>query len=314
MSVIKVDLKDFPFKVEGVPDDPTSAPHDKTLYNGYDFDNAFISGLKSDLKMNSVVVFENSFNVNGLPGIPKNFTPTGDRFCSDIVNRAIELLLKTGQIPVSYQSENSGSLYVNLVPMEGESQQAIKSTKDMRGHTDAIDHALVEEEIAKGISPSPNTVILICLSNPGETATKICCLDDVLQLLKPETIDQLKLPQFIVEPQGTFKDLEPQINAPILRDNPQGLRFSHGKISVDKMSPNAESADAALEELRSIVSKCYEYVVLKPGDIAFINNHNAIHGRAEVGDHKRWLLRMYAINHDTVCYPANGMPSYVLHP
>ncbi len=80
------------------------------------------------------------------------------------------------------------------------------------------------------------------------------------------------------------------------------------------MSSNAESADAALEELRSIVSKCYEYVALKPGDIAFINNHNAIHGRAEVGDHKRGLLRMYAINHDIVYYSVSGMPSYVLLP
>jgi L-asparagine oxygenase len=74
-------------------------------------------------------------------------------------------------------------------------------------------------------------------------------------------------------------------------------RFSHSSVSpAHEASPEAQGALDAIEAHCAANSLA---VVLKPGDLLWVNNRRAIHGRGEVGTafggQERWLLRTYGI-------------------
>lgn len=280
--------------------------------------------------------FKNAFSVVGLPYTPRAFAPLANRKWWPAAYSALGLMHLNDMKAYSYECENQGQVFVNLVAMPSEkveepkivkkpdeggkdSKTKPKSISAMRGHTDAAAHPLPTEDTSiNKLSPSPNYVALMCLRNK-KTATRVCALSDVYGDLSEEAIDELKLPQFIVTPQESFElSHPPLVNASILNDAPMSIRFSHRNVTVDPASDNFNDAQAALNELIEAIKSNMTDLVLEPGDIVFVNNQTAIHGRsqpeAQLGGKSRWLLRTYAILNSVNTYPVDNQIPHLLYP
>lgn len=252
---------------------------------------------RSVLTQEPLIAIDNAFDISALPTTPTEFKPLESKSLWSIGNSVNAILHKVGLRPCSYHSENQGHLHVNLVA----NPESKKSQGGMRGHTDGSGHRQPQEQVA-GESPSPDYVVLSVLRNPQLTPTMVASLSDVLELLSPSAIEELKLPQFIAYPQGTFDMKRVLINVPILFMKPLAIRFSHSKILVSPNSINSRAANSAIKELSEAISVCAKPVVGKPGSIYLINNRVAIHGRKPPGNmvegNSRWLIRTYGISQD----------------
>lgn len=210
---------------------------------------------------------------------------------------------------VSYGSENDGHLFVNLVGMPGPGAFAEKSKSSMRGHTDAVSFPFNGDDDPRDgrIAPSPDLVTLIGLRNPNGVPTRLMQLRDVMALLSPADVEELKKSQYALRAQRTFRRGTKRtlgtehfvIDAPVLKDSGSGIsvRYSHSNVTPMVSGGPAEQASNNLEACCNQTAKP---VVVQPGDILVINNRSALHGRGEVGDdvggQSRWLLRTYALD------------------
>jgi hypothetical protein len=104
-----------------------------------------------------------------------------------------------------------------------------------------------------------------------------------------------------------------------MRDQNDGymIRFSHS--NVDPTGGSDESARTALERLKEAIAASFQGVTLKAGDILFVNNRTALHGRAGVGAaederYRRWLLRTYGMYTSYSAFVARDRRSYELLP
>jgi hypothetical protein len=204
-----------------------------------------------------------------------------------------------GWTVVSYACENSGNLFVHLVPQLGHDEGAAKSLKGLRGHTDGTVFPIggvtsIDTELPKG----PDAVILGCLNNPNKVATTLAPLSSIAKKLSREDIIQLRRNVYIFRPQSSFNlpDVV-RTHQPILCSSDHDgllIRYSHSK--VEPMTSESGPKDA-LSNLGKAIAISLQKVVLAPGDIAFVNNRTAIHGRTEVALHdaenRRWILRTY---------------------
>lgn len=271
------------------------------------------------LSSESLLVFRNVFYINdfNLGKTPTDFSPVKDSSWWLASNSAIGLAAALKLNIHSYQSENDGNAFVNLVKMTKKGSER-KSKKEMRGHTDAVAHPL-PGECVNTKSPSPDYVILVCLRN-NDTPTKFCALDSIVDSLSEEEIEELLDEQFIVHPQRTF---DPNIidtleNVAVLKEEPppMSIRFSHSNVIIDSDSSNHQVASETLDSLKETISENMKEVILYPGDIAFVNNRTALHGRGDVGRteaNDRWFLRTYAMRKETKVVVKEG-ESHILLP
>lgn len=184
-----------------------------------------------------------AFDPTVLPDTPQAFFPVPDSpgtVAGRATALAVHALLQLET--VSYGAENEGNLFVNLVTMPGQGKVPEKSKKNMRGHTDGVSFPLNGEDDAGNprIAPSPDLVTLIGLRNPGQVPTRLMPLKDILALMTPKDIAELKRPQYAISSQTTFvlgmkKILGKELVAfdvPVLTDCAAGtyVRFSHTKV------------------------------------------------------------------------------------
>lgn len=271
------------------------------------------------------------FDASSLDDTPESFVPVPDSngtMAGRAAALAVHGLLRLET--VSYGSENGGSLFVNLVAMPGVGAFAEKSKGGMRGHTDAVSFPFNGEDDPEDvrIAPSPDLVTLVGLRNPKGVPTTVMALQDVLPLLPPAAVSELKKSQYSIRAQRTFRQGTKRIlgaehivlDAPVLRDSDGGtyVRYSHSNVTAMEAGGPAEHAS---EHLEAACNRAAKAVVVQPGDVLVINNRTALHGRGEVGDEvggqSRWLLRTYAL--DTSGLQAHkrqqGMAaSHVLYP
>ncbi len=272
-----------------------------------------------------------AFDVVSLVDTPTAFFPVPDTDGTD-AGRAAALAVH-GLLEletVSYGSENDGNLFANLVVMPGDGAFAEKSKGSMRGHTDAVSFPFNGEDDPQDvrIAPSPDLVTLVGLRNPNGVPTRLMPLADVLPLLTPADVVELKKAQYSVTAQKTFRQgtrrmlgLEHVvIDAPVLKDSSNGLyvRYSHSNVTA---RVTGGAAQQAAEHLEAACNQVAKPVVVQPGDILVINNRLALHGRGKVGSdvgrQSRWLLRAYALDtsglHPQKRHPAGAAP-HVLFP
>lgn len=262
---------------------------------------------------------------------PESFTPVPDA-AGCVAGRAAALAVHgfLGKETVSYGTENEGALFVNLVPMPGEGKIANKSKDSMRGHTDAVSFPFNGDSDANDprIAPSPDLVTLVGLRNPDGVPTTVMALTDVLALLSPVDIAELKKDQYSLEAQFTFNEgmreilgeIHTAIDEPVLKDAPPGtmVRYSHSSVGPTEPGGAAETASDNLEAACNSVAVP---VVIEPGDVLVVSNRLCLHGRGvvgmEVGGQARWLLRTYGLDTsrlDPSRRHLGDRPTYVLYP
>jgi alpha-ketoglutarate-dependent taurine dioxygenase len=245
-----------------------------------------------------------------LQDTPDAFVAAHDPRSFNALYAALGLIGAMNLRAFAYRSENAGELFQHLTKHPGNDEDAQKSRSALRGHTDAVFHSLHAEQ--RRLSASPDYVVLIGLRNPAQTATRLYALSQVFKPphLEHADIYELKRSVFAVEPQPsfTFPPGTVQHDVPVLIDDPDRgwqIRYSNRRVAADEDVHPA--AHAALEKLRALLDNpgpLLHPVVVEPGDVVFINNRIALHGRnppdaSPPGGHSRWLIRTYAVHADT---------------
>src|SRR5262249_141368 len=133
---------------------------------------------------------------------------------------------------------------------------------------------------------------LLCLRNPDATPTTVGVLP--ADQLDPQHLDQLFQPLYYF---GTdlAKAGRPRMSGP-----EAVLSGAHRRryLRVDPyfMSPSDKAAKEALAALSELIERGLEEVALGPGEMLFLDNHRAVHGRrpfaAKYDGSDRWLKRI----------------------
>lgn len=255
------------------------------------------------------LMLEDAFRIDDLPDTPTAFLPVP--LCNSTIRARLTALgvqHLLNKETIAYRSENNGGLFVNLVAMPGTGRLAEKSTKSMRGHTDAVSFpfAGTTDPTDARISASPDLVTLVGLRNPDSIPTHVIPLDDVLGKLDRSEIDQLARPQFNIDCQNTFGagteailgERHIAIDAEVLRQvgSEYWVRFSHSKVQPDEENI---AAAAARDHFAEACGSVHIPLHVEPGTLLLINNRRSLHGRSEVkkgiGGTTRWLLRTYGL-------------------
>ncbi len=268
-----------------------------------------LAAIRHEVLLAPFVVLTNVFEPTHLPDTPDWFTPVPDT-TGTYAGRAAAIAAQAflGMETVSYGSENSGELFVNLTAIPGDGKFARKSQGRLRGHTDGVSFPFNGETDASNarIAPSPDVVTLVGLRNPKSVPTTVMVLQDALGRLSVEDIHELKQAQFSIESQTTFLegmrdilgDVHTAIDEPVLKDAATGtiVRFSHSSVSPTE--PDG-AAERAVENFSKACSEVAQAVTIQPGDLLLVSNRLCLHGRGEVGGEiggqSRWLLRTYGL-------------------
>lgn len=269
-----------------------------------------LAAVRQEVLSAPFVVLSNVFEPTHLPDTPDWFTPVPEAEAT-CTGRAAAIAAHAflGLETVSYGSENSGELFVNLTAIPGEGKFARKSQGGLRGHTDAVSFPFNGETDASNarIAPSPDVVTLVGLRNPKSVPTTVMVLQEVLVKLSSEDIHELKQAQFSIESQTTFLEgmrdilgyVHTAIDEPLLKDAATGtiVRFSHSHVSTTELGGAAEKAK---ENFAKACSEVAQAVAIQPGDVLLVSNRRCLHGRGEVGSEiggqSRWLLRTYGLD------------------
>ncbi|HDZ8879014.1 TauD/TfdA family dioxygenase [Aeromonas dhakensis] len=250
------------------------------------------------------------FDPTQLPDTPLAFTPVPQSPSTTIAMvTAVAAFAALGSATISYGSENSGHLFVNLVVIPGTGDIPKKSTKSMSGHTDGVSFPIrgLSDPGDKRIAPSPDFVGLCCLRNPDAVSTNVISLKDVLDGMPDNLVEELRKPQYWITSQRTFESGMREILGDELVLDEAGLLFRIGDTNWIRYSHSstgpADPDSAAQEAIDQFQAGCIQHVrgiELSPGDIVLVNNRIALHGRATVGSEyggkTRWLLRTYGLD------------------
>ncbi|MFI5828668.1 TauD/TfdA family dioxygenase [Streptomyces sp. NPDC051578] len=192
--------------------------------------------------------------------------------------------LSLGEV-VAYRAEKSGALVQNVVPIPGreESQSNAGST-------------LLELHVENAFHPHrPDYVGLFCLRNDhtNTAGTFVSSIRRALALLPEEVREVLAAPRFATEPPPSFRSGETPRH-PVLEGDPQDPNV---RVDFHATHPLDEEAEQALHSLRAAFLDVAAMLVLQPGELAFVDNRVAVHGRTSFRPHydgqDRWLHRTF---------------------
>lgn len=287
------------------------------------------STLLGELTQLTYLHLKGVFDTEGLPSTPVKFLPVPS--CDTTIRARLVALAVAGFFSkkmISYGSENDGELFVNLVALEGAGAVSKNSTKAMRGHTDAASFPFPgrTDPISNRIAPSPDVVCLLGMKNPQSVSTTLMLLHELMSDLTSEEIEQLSMPQYLIGCQRTFANGTKEIlgdehyvdRANVLETGGEGqtwVRYSHSSVVASGIESDdvEESSDEVAQRSPASAAKNHfeeacvrraRRIVINPGDVLWVNNRRALHGRTivdqEIGGNARWLLRGYALDPEVI--------------
>lgn len=214
---------------------------------------------------------------------------------------------------IAWTTQQAGKLVHDVMPIKGHEYKQISSASRevIWWHTEDAFH-----------QHRADFVGLMCLRNSAAAVTTVACVDDL-------TLDSAQLrvlfqPRFIIRPDfahdlDTAGDDNHNIAAPTAAAPVAAVSFDDErvegatkKVAVlfgDPASPymrldpyfmdplvDDDEAQTALDALCRAVDEKIAHVVLCPGDVCFIDNYRAVHGRnpfeARFDGKDRWLKRI----------------------
>ncbi len=204
------------------------------------------------------------------------------------VPAAAEVLvgLQLGEL-ISFREEKSGSLVQDVVPVPGmERFQGNAGSVPLTMHVENAFHPY-----------RPDFVGLHCLRNDHDDVAglRVTSIRNALPLLPDQVRQVLAQPRFITDPPASFGDLA---NAPAPHPILIGsVDDPNIKIDFESTYPLDDEAKQAMALLDEALTTVRRTVILAPGDLAFVDNRIALHGRTEFtpryDGRDRWLQRVF---------------------
>ena len=205
---------------------------------------------------------------------------------------------------ISYEAEGYGRLFQDVIPVEKMSkQQTSISSVELELHTEQAFSEL-----------RPDILSLACLRGDANAKTYILPVHKIIENMTKEECDLLKQPLWYTSVDLSFKmngndfikgDIRGPL--PILLTNDRLL------FDQDLMKGTTPESCRLIQKIIDIYKSCRETHCLQPGDIIFIDNNRAVHGRSSFSpkyDGKdRFLIRCFAafdLEKSAYARPNNG--------
>ncbi len=290
----------------------------------------YAESLRASLDPDLVTTLENFRNdssttaliIRGLPtDITLPPTPyTGAGNILDIpliigINIALYRLMNIS--PVTYQGENDGRLFRDVVPKKSavKEKSSYGSAQTLGMHVDDCHLPLVPETSRKGLSIAPEYLSLCGMRCDLRVPTRISFLDKVIELLDEETIRVLKQPLYELTMPDSFASHEKFI-LPILIQDRDGVYY--GRFDKEYTRSLTDAAAKAFQRIEEALynQKIVNNLYLQKGDFLIFKNQRLTHSReafvARFDGTDRWLLRLFGVNSLERTVPVNqNLPYYV---
>ena len=188
---------------------------------------------------------------------------------------------------VAFSQEKGGALVQDVVPVAGkEDFQGNAGSVTLKMHTENAFH-----------SNSPDYVILMCLRNDHDdiAGLRTSSVRRAIQLLPLAVREVLGQPRFVTNAPSSFGGaVGPSGARPVLDGDPADPDVRVDFTSTDPLDVTAANA---LEHLRQVFDEVRRTFILRPGDLAIVDNRMALHGRTSFrpryDGRDRWLQRTY---------------------
>lgn len=241
---------------------------------------------------------------------PEHWCPTTDAVSPTLREEIIfSLLAQLLGDPFGYATLHNGLLVHNIIPIRAyqNEQIAFGSAKELDWHTEEAFHPHRSAYTS-----------LMCLRNPNDAPTTYYDVADLEIGERDRAV--LRRPSFATRPSGSHSAERNEFEAlvPVAEQERAARSFAEIEqlhttpavqpvlfgdddspyicVDPDCMTALDEEADAALQRLIAEVNRKIQDVALAPGDVLFIDNFRAIHGRkpfaARFDGNDRWLKRM----------------------
>lgn len=198
---------------------------------------------------------------------------------------AAMIALHIGELS-AFRDEKFGALVQNVVPVQGkERSQSNAGSIPLELHVENAFHP-----------NRPDFVGLLCLRSDHERVAGllVSSIRRALGLLTAETRQVLQEPRFVTSPPPSFTGGGDTTPHAVLTGD-----FTDPNVQVDfhATQPLGDEAKIALEQLRDAFIEVSETLRLRSGEMAFVDNRIAIHGRTgfepRYDGQDRWLHRTF---------------------
>jgi Fe(II)/alpha-ketoglutarate-dependent arginine beta-hydroxylase len=207
---------------------------------------------------------------------------------------------------IGWATQQDGYLVHDVCPIPGHEGEQIGTGSEQLiwWHTEDAFHPLRGDYLG-----------LLCLRNPDGVATTFANLERLC--LSDEDLDVLFTPHYTIRPDESHQAKNRSGNKEVdellersyrkieqMKTRPEKIALLHGDrrspyIRIDPYFMDAvpdPQARAALDNLIAAIERDLREVVLSPGDLCFIDNFKAVHGRrpfkARYDGTDRWLKRL----------------------
>ena len=230
-------------------------------------------------------------SLTGLPVDPGTLPDTPS--VADSVERiprvpaAVAMLLgqQLGEV-VAYRDEKQGALVQNVVPVRG--------LADSQSNAGSV---LLELHSENAFHPRrPDLIGLMCLRSDHErrAGTLVSSIRHACPLLDPADVVVLNSPRFVTEAPPSFGSGAATAPHPVLGGSPRDPDI---RVDFNVTRPLDAEAAGALERLGAVLMEVSTSLVLRPGEMVFIDNRLVVHGRTDFTPRydgcDRWLHRVY---------------------
>lgn len=195
---------------------------------------------------------------------------------------------------ISYEAEGYGRLFQDVVPVQAMShnQTSIGSSVELEIHTEQAFSKL-----------RPDILSLACIRGDPLARTYILPLQYIIQHMEEKEREMLRLPLWKTGVDLSFKlngneFIEGDIRGPLCiingeKDDPQLIFDQDLMFGID------EESDKLVKKIVDIYYNHRHYHNLQPGQIIFIDNNRAVHGRSpfspKYNGNDRFLIRCFAV-------------------
>ena len=207
---------------------------------------------------------------------------------------------------IAWATQQDGYLVHDILPIQAHEHEQLGSgsSEPLVWHTEDAFHPLRGDYVG-----------LLCLRNPDGVATTFANLERLR--LSDKDLDLLFAPHYTIRPDESHfpknrsgnKDVDALLDQSYrriekMRTNPEPIAPLYGdrrspylRIDPFFMDPVADPrAQTALDRLIEAIEQSVQDVVLQPGDLCFIDNCKAVHGRrpfkARYDGSDRWMKRL----------------------